>query len=186
MKPQSAKAKGRKLQQWVRDQLIEHRDIHPEDIESRSMGAGGEDLIMARDARQKFPYSIECKNQEKLNVWDAYNQAQANSGNHEPIVIMTLILTLFIQIYDTRPNAAHIKVRIVTKVSHNKRANTNIWQNQAIQREFLLNSINFADPEDYIFFSDPDEIPKPELLINFELKNSEDLYLIRKIVKTFF
>ena len=70
MKPQSAKAKGRKLQQWVRDRLIEHRDIHPEDIESRSMGAGGEDLIMARDARQKFPYSIECKNQEKLNVWE--------------------------------------------------------------------------------------------------------------------
>ena len=88
MKPQSAKAKGRKLQQWVRDQLIEHRDIHPEDIESRSMGAGGEDLIMARDARQKFPYSIECKNQEKLNIWDAYAQAQANSGDYEPIVFI--------------------------------------------------------------------------------------------------
>ena len=88
MKPQSAKAKGRKLQQWVRDKLIESRNIHPEDIESRSMGAGGEDLIMARDARQKFPYSIECKNVEKLNVWEAYEQAKANSGNHEPIVIM--------------------------------------------------------------------------------------------------
>ena len=88
MKPQSAKAKGRKLQQWVRDQLIEYRNIHPEDIESRSMGAGGEDLIMARDARQKFPYSIECKNQEKLNIWDAYAQAQANSGDHEPIVFI--------------------------------------------------------------------------------------------------
>ena len=44
MKPQSAKAKGRNLQKWVRDQLIEELDIHPEDIESRSMGAGGEDL----------------------------------------------------------------------------------------------------------------------------------------------
>ena len=88
MKPQSAKAKGRKLQQWVRDQLIEHRQVHPEDIESRSMGAGGEDLIMARDARQKFPYSIECKNQEKLNVYDAYDQACANSGDHEPILFM--------------------------------------------------------------------------------------------------
>jgi hypothetical protein len=52
------------------------------------MGAGGEDLIMARDARQKFPYSIECKNQEKLNVWDAYAQAEANSGNHEPILFI--------------------------------------------------------------------------------------------------
>ena len=45
MKPQSAKAKGRNFQKWVRDMLIEHRDVHPEDIESRSMGAGGEDLI---------------------------------------------------------------------------------------------------------------------------------------------
>jgi hypothetical protein len=88
MRPQSAKAKGRRLQQWVRDQLIEQLEVHPEDIESRSMGAGGEDLIMARDARSKFPFSIECKNQEKLNIWDAYEQACANSGDYEPIVFI--------------------------------------------------------------------------------------------------
>lgn len=88
MRPQSAKAKGRRLQQWVRDQLIESLNIHPEDIESRSMGAGGEDLIMARAARSKFPHSIECKNVEKLNVWDAYEQASSNCGDYEPIVIM--------------------------------------------------------------------------------------------------
>ena len=88
MKAQSAKAKGRRLQQWVRDQLIEQLDVHPEDIESRSMGAGGEDLIMARAARQKFPYSVECKNVEKLNVWEAYAQATANSGNYEPICVI--------------------------------------------------------------------------------------------------
>ena len=88
MKTQSAKAKGRRLQQWVRDMLIEHRNVHPEDIESRSMGAGGEDLIMARAAREKFPFSIECKNVEKLNVWEAYNQAKENSKDYEPIVVM--------------------------------------------------------------------------------------------------
>ena len=88
MKPQSAKNKGRVLQKWVRDQLIEQLDVHPEDIESRSMGAGGEDLIMARDARSKFPFSIECKNCQRLNVWEAYEQAKANSGNYEPIVVM--------------------------------------------------------------------------------------------------
>lgn len=88
MKTQSAKAKGRRLQQWVRDQLIEKLEVHPEDIESRSMGAGGEDLIMARAARAKFPYSIECKNVEKLNVWDAYSQAVENSGDYEPLVVM--------------------------------------------------------------------------------------------------
>ena len=88
MKPQSAKAKGRNLQKWVREKLIESLNVHPEDIESRSMGAGGEDLIMARAAREKFPHSIECKNVEKLNVWEAYDQAKANGGKYEPIVVM--------------------------------------------------------------------------------------------------
>ena len=88
MKTQSAKAKGRRLQQWFRDLLIEELEIHPEDIESRSMGAGGEDLIMSRSAREKFPYSIECKNQESLNIWKSYEQAQQNSGNYEPIVVI--------------------------------------------------------------------------------------------------
>tara|TARA_A100001011_G_C14262085_1_gene822917 strand:+ start:115 stop:456 length:342 start_codon:yes stop_codon:yes gene_type:complete len=88
MKTQSAKAKGRRLQQWFRDQLIEKLEVHPEDIESRSMGAGGEDLIMARAARKKFPYSIECKNQEKLNVWESYSQAVDNCNNYEPVVVI--------------------------------------------------------------------------------------------------
>ena len=86
MRTQSKKAKGRRLQQWVRDLLIEKLEVHPEDIESRSMGAGGEDLIMSRSAREKFPYSIECKNQESLNIWKSYEQAQQNSGNYEPKV----------------------------------------------------------------------------------------------------
>ena len=88
MKTSSAKAKGRKLQQWMRNLLIEKLEVHPEDIESRSMGAGGEDLIMARAAREKFPMSIECKNQEIVNVWEAYKQAEDNSGKYEPVVII--------------------------------------------------------------------------------------------------
>ena len=55
--------------------------------------------------------------------------------------------------------------------------NTNIWQNQAIQREFLLKCTDFADPNDYIFFSDPDEIPKPELFVNFQLKKKYGIFM---------
>ena len=88
MKTQSAKSKGRRLQQWIRDLLIEKLEIHPEDIESRSMGAGGEDLIMARAARESFPYSVECKNQEKINIWESYKQAEDNSKDYEPIVVL--------------------------------------------------------------------------------------------------
>ena len=104
MKTQSAKAKGRRLQQWFRDLLIEKLNIHPEDIESRSMGAGGEDLIMARAAREKFPYSVECKNQEKINLWESYNQAQQNSKNHEPVVILKR--------NNSKPKLKHKKIKI--------------------------------------------------------------------------
>ena len=88
MKTSSAKQKGRKLQQWMRDLLIKKLDVHPEDIESRSMGSQGEDLIMARAAREKFPLSIECKNQESVNVWKSYEQASENSGEYEPVLVI--------------------------------------------------------------------------------------------------
>ena len=88
MKTSSAKQKGRKLQQWMRDLLIKKLDIHPEDLESRSMGSQGEDLIMARAAREKFPLSIECKNQESVNVWKSYEQATENSGEYEPVLVI--------------------------------------------------------------------------------------------------
>ena len=88
MKTQSRKAKGRRLQQQFMQLLIEKLDIDSEDIESRSMGAGGEDLIMSKAARNKFPYSIECKNQERMNIWQAWDQANNNKGLYEPLVVI--------------------------------------------------------------------------------------------------
>jgi len=88
MRTSSRKAKGRRLQQKFMQLLIERLDIDPEDIESRSMGAGGEDLIMSKAARHKFPFSVECKNQERLNIWAAWEQAQKNKGIYEPLVVI--------------------------------------------------------------------------------------------------
>jgi len=54
---------------------------------------------------------------------------------------------------------------------------TNFWQNQAIQRDFILKNINFVDDEDYILFSDPDEIPNPKVLKNFSLKKKYGIFM---------
>jgi len=54
--------------------------------------------------------------------------------------------------------------------------NNNEWQNQAIQREFILKNLDLANSEDLIFFSDPDEIPNPKLLRNFELKKKYGVF----------
>ena len=88
MKTSSAKAKGRKLQQWFASIMVNTLNLHEEDLESRPMGSQGEDIIMGRESREKFPYSIECKNQEAVNVWKAYEQASTNCKGYEPLVVI--------------------------------------------------------------------------------------------------
>lgn len=82
MTPASCKQKGRRFQQWIRDQIIEVLGVHPEDIESRSMGAGGEDIMLAKAARDLFPFSVEAKNKETHSVFKDFEQAKANSKNN--------------------------------------------------------------------------------------------------------
>jgi len=80
MKTSSAKAKGRKLQQAVRDLLLQHSvGLTEDDIRSTSMGAGGEDILLSQAGREAFPWTVEVKAQEKLNVWSAYDQAVDNN-----------------------------------------------------------------------------------------------------------
>ena len=87
MRPSSAKQKGRSFQQYIRDILLKAAEsLEPDDIRSTSMGAGGEDIQLSPAARREYPYSIECKNVEKLNIWEAIKQAKENAGRHIPVV----------------------------------------------------------------------------------------------------
>jgi len=87
--PKTAKAKGRRLQQLVvKKLLLLLPGVQPDDIQSRSMGANGEDIMLSPYARSKFPYSVECKNQEKLNLWKAWEQTQGNAEDYQPLLIV--------------------------------------------------------------------------------------------------
>ena len=88
MKSRSAKNKGKRLQNKVRDLLLEvFNDLEPDDIRSAIMGESGEDIKLSPAARKLIPYSFECKNQEKLNIWSSLEQAETNSGKHTPLLI---------------------------------------------------------------------------------------------------
>lgn len=89
MKTSSAKAKGRRLQQEVRDVLLQVSKLHDDDIRSTPMGCSGEDIMLSPAARAIFPWSIECKNVEKLSIWSAIEQARYNSKTNTPVVIFT-------------------------------------------------------------------------------------------------
>lgn len=80
MKVSSAKQKGRRFQQEVRDKLLEvGHGLETDDIRSASMGAPGEDILFSPAARRQFPFSVECKNVEKLSIWACIDQARANA-----------------------------------------------------------------------------------------------------------
>ena len=52
-----------------------------------------------------------------------------------------------------------------------------IWENQAVQRDHMLKELDYLEKEDYIFFSDPDEIINPNILENFELNKKYGIFL---------
>ena len=88
MKPRSAKNKGKRLQNNVRDLILEKfNQLEPDDVRSITMGDIGEDILLSPAARRLFPFSVECKNQEKLNIWSSLEQAETNSGKHVPLLI---------------------------------------------------------------------------------------------------
>ena len=89
MKPRSAKNKGKRLQNKIRDLILEkfNNILEQDDVRSITMGDSGEDILLSPAARKLFPFSVECKNQEKLNIWSSLEQAEENSGKHTPLVI---------------------------------------------------------------------------------------------------
>lgn len=100
---QSAKAKGRSLQQWACKMISELTGFEwgkDKPIESRGMGQSGVDVRLEKEVLKKFPFSVECKAQESWNVHEWIDQASKNQmkntnwllvckrSRKEPIIIM--------------------------------------------------------------------------------------------------
>lgn len=80
MLTKSAKAKGRKLQNKIRDVILKlFPSLEADDVKVALMGESGCDLKLSPAARKVFAYSVECKNQEKLAIWSALKQAEENA-----------------------------------------------------------------------------------------------------------
>ena len=87
MNTRSKKNKGKRLQNIVREKLIQNYNVNENDVVSTTMGVAGADIQIYGKAREKIPFSIECKNQEKLNIWQAIAQSESNSNGKIPIVV---------------------------------------------------------------------------------------------------
>jgi len=88
MRPSSAKAKGRRLQDLVRNDILEaFPQLEEDDVGVAIMGESGEDIHLSPVARRLIPASIECKNQERFSIWAALKQAEANASGRPPLVV---------------------------------------------------------------------------------------------------
>lgn len=90
MKPASCKAKGRALQNHIAKRIRELFALSENDVKPAVMGESGIDIKLSDAARSVFPYAIEAKNVEKLNVWQAWEQAEQNAKKEalEPMLII--------------------------------------------------------------------------------------------------
>ena len=77
--PASRKAKGRKFQQRIRDDLVDRLGIDPGDILSTAMGQSGCDLYLSPAARARFPFGVECKAQERIALPEWWEQCTRNA-----------------------------------------------------------------------------------------------------------
>ena len=80
--------------------------------------------------------------------------------------------------YDHRGNKKKINFKLLNKkfknkvihiVIEKKFEDLNPWKNQATQRENIFKGLSLAKENDYVMFSDPDEIPNPNILINAKI-----------------
>ena len=88
MKTSSKKGKGRRLQNYLKDKLYSFfPSLRNGDIKSAVMGESGEDIKLSPAAKDLIPYSFECKNQERLNIWESLSQAEGNSNDRIPVLV---------------------------------------------------------------------------------------------------
>jgi len=106
IKIRSRKNKGKRLQNTTAERISKMLEIPwgaDKDIESRTMGLSGVDIILRGEALKLFPFSIENKNCEKWNdilKWieqAKYNQKKGTDwmlickkNRMEPVVIMDM------------------------------------------------------------------------------------------------
>lgn len=76
------KAKGRKLQDWVKDKLCSILDLSKDEVYTATMSTKGTDvrLVTKKLALERFPWALECKNQEIYrHLYVAWYQALENA-----------------------------------------------------------------------------------------------------------
>lgn len=88
MRTSSCKAKGRRCSTEAKASLHKHAPhLEDADIWVTPSGVPGVDVNFSPLARKTYPYAIECKNVEALNIWQALKQCEERKAQGTPLLI---------------------------------------------------------------------------------------------------
>ena len=92
MNNKSRKAKGRLLQNLVKDKIIKlFPALTNDDIRTSMMSEAGADVkLISVMARKLFPYDVECKNREEYKTIYKHFKQAIKHGNLEPILLIKM------------------------------------------------------------------------------------------------
>lgn len=80
MKTSSAKSKGRRACQETKELLHKYvSSLEDGDIVVTPSGVTGVDVYLSPSALKKIPLTIECKNQESIQIWKALEQSESHA-----------------------------------------------------------------------------------------------------------
>jgi hypothetical protein len=91
LKTASCKAKARRLQNKLAEDIRRFLGLPEEDVKPALMGEMGMDIKLSEKARAVFPMAVEAKNTETLKIWAAIKQAEdhAEKEGLKPLVAFT-------------------------------------------------------------------------------------------------
>jgi hypothetical protein len=86
--PRSRKSKGMGFQKKIVEMILQFFPTLTEnDVRSIPGSVPGTDIWLSEEAFKQFPYALEAKRTEKLNIWSAIEQAEQNSRKGTPVVV---------------------------------------------------------------------------------------------------
>ena len=126
----------------------------------------------------------------KVKIYDCITFYDENLLTNLRFEILKNVVDTFVvceSIFDHKRKKKEINFNLINQELKNKvkhliikepfPLNLNNWQIEEFQREKLLDAIKGADSEDFIMYSDSDEIPNPEILKKFYLKKKYGIFL---------
>lgn len=91
MKPRSAKAKGKVLERFIRDTILEaFSELTDDDVRITVGSEGGADIKLSRRARTIFRYCVEAKNRETFTTLFKFYEQASRHGTDTPLLIVKM------------------------------------------------------------------------------------------------